>query len=157
MSTLYELVKEIEDFEFIIDDETGEILNADELDNLQMERQTKIEQLCLWRKNLLSDADAYKNEKESFAKKEKAARNKAESLKEYIEYTLGGEKFKTDRVTVSYRRSEVVECSNIFDVDDDYLTYKDPVLNKTKIKEAIKSGINVKGAHLVERNNIQIR
>ena len=137
MAKLYELTSAIENFEFEIDEETGEILNADELDNLQMERQTKIEQLCLWRKNLLSDADAYKREKESFAKKEKPARNKAESLKQYIEYTLNGEKFKTDRVTVSYRRSEVVECSNIFDVDEDYLTYKDPTLNKTNIKEAI--------------------
>ena len=157
MAKLYELTSAIENFEFEIDEETGEILNADELDNLQMERQTKIEQLCLWRKNLLSDADAYKGEKESFAKKEKAARNKAESLKKYIEYTLNGEKFKTDRVTVSYRRSEVVECNNISDVDDDYLTYKEPTLNKTKIKEAIKSGIDVKGVHLVERNNMQIK
>ena len=38
MATLYQLVKEIENFELDIDDTTGEILNMDELDALQLER-----------------------------------------------------------------------------------------------------------------------
>ena len=38
MATLYELVKEIENFDLQIDEETGELLNIDELDALQLER-----------------------------------------------------------------------------------------------------------------------
>lgn len=100
MGRLYDLVREIEDFEFEIDEETGEILNAEDLDNLELEKNEKIEQLCLWIKNLKSDASAYKAEKDSFAKKQKAAENKAESIKNYIAYILAGEKFKTDRGAV---------------------------------------------------------
>lgn len=157
MGKLYDLVREIEDFEFEIDEETGEILNANDLDNLELEKNEKIEQLCLWIKNLKSDAAAYKAEKDSFAKKQKAAENKAESIKNYIAYILAGEKFKTDRVTVSYRKSEQVECLDMSLVDDDYLRFEEPELNKTKIKKALKEGIKVGGCMLVEKQNMQIR
>lgn len=157
MGKLYDLVREIEDFEFEIDEETGEILNANDLDNLELEKNEKIEQLCLWIKNLKSDAAAYKAEKDSFAKKQKAAENKAESIKNYIAYILAGENFKTDRVTVSYRRSEQVECPDMSLVDDDYLRFKEPELDKTKIKKALKDGIKVGGCMLVERQNMQIK
>lgn len=157
MATLYELVREIEDFQLDIDEETGEILNIKDLDNLELEKNEKIEQLCLWIKNLKADAAAYKAEKDSFAKKQKAAENKAESIKNYIDYILAGEKFKTDRVTVSYRKSEQVECLDMSLVDDDYLRYAEPVLNKSKVKEALKQGVKVGGCHLVERRNIQIK
>lgn len=157
MGKLYDLVREIEDFEFEIDEETGEILNANDLDNLELEKNEKIEQLCLWIKNLKSDAAAYKAEKDSFAKKQKAAENKAESIKNHIAYILAGEKFKTDRVTVSYRKSEQVECLDMSLVDDDYLRFEEPELNKTKIKKALKEGIKVGGCMLVEKQNMQIR
>ena len=157
MGRLYDLVREIEDFEFEIDEETGEILNANDLDNLELEKNEKIEQLCLYIKNLKSDAAAYKAEKDSFAKKQKAAENKAESIKNYIAYILAGENFKTDRVTVSYRRSEQVECPDMSLVDDDYLRFKEPELDKTKIKKALKDGIKVGGCMLVERQNMNIK
>ena len=157
MAKLYDLVREIEDFEFEIDEETGEILNAEDLDNLELEKNEKIEQLCLWIKNLKSDAAAYKAEKDSFAKKQKAAENKAESIKNHIAYILAGEKFKTDRVTVSYRKSEQVECLDMSLVDDDYLRFKEPELDKTKIKKALKDGVKVGGCMLVERQNMQIK
>lgn len=157
MGKLYDLVREIEDFEFEIDEETGEILNANDLDNLELEKNEKIEQLCLWIKNLKSDAAAYKAEKDSFAKKQKAAENKAESIKNYIASILAGDKFKTDRVTVSYRKSEQVECLDMSLVDDDYLRFKEPELDKTKIKKALKDGVNVGGCMLVEKQNMQIK
>lgn len=157
MAKLYDLVREIEDFEFEIDEETGEILNANDLDELELEKNEKIEQLCLWIKNLKSDAAAYKAEKDSFAKKQKAAENEAESIKNYIAYILSGEKFKTDRVTVSYRKSEQVECLDMSLVDDDYLRFKEPELDKTKIKKALKDGIKVGGCMLVERQNMNIK
>ena len=157
MGKLYDIVREIEDFEYEIDEETGEILNSNQLDALELERDNKIEQLCLYIKNLKSDAAAYKAEKDSFAKKQKAAENKAESIKNYIAYILAGEKFKTDRVTVSYRKSEQVECLDMSLVDDDYLRFEEPELNKTKIKKALKEGIKAGGCMLVERQNVQIK
>lgn len=157
MATLYELVKEIEDFQFVIDEETGEILNFDELDALQLEKNTKVENICLLIKNLRSDAEAYKAEKNSFEQKRKQAENKADRLTAYVAYILAGDKFKSSRVNVSYRKSEQIECVDMLMVDPDYLRYKEPELDKKKIKDAIKAGVEVKGCQLVERQNLQIK
>ena len=157
MATLYELVKEIENFDLDIDEETGEILNMDELDALQLEKDTKVENICLWVKNLKSDAEAYRSEKKAFEQKIRAAENKAARLTAYVDYILAGDKFKSSKVSVSYRKSEQIECADLLDVDVDYLRYKEPELDKKKIKDAIKAGIEVKGCQLVERQNLQIR
>ena len=66
------------------DQETGEILDSDRLDQLEMERDTKIENIALYIKNLTADAEALKAEKQSFAERQKAAENKVESLKKYL-------------------------------------------------------------------------
>ena len=54
------------------DQETGEILDSDRLDQLEMERDTKIENIALYIKNLTADAEALKAEKQSFAERQKA-------------------------------------------------------------------------------------
>lgn len=154
MSALYEIDNAILS---CIDMETGEILDSDKLEELQMERDQKIENIALWYKNLISDAEAYKAEKNSFADKEKVAKNKAESLKKYLDYALAGDKFKTVRVNISYRRSESVECEDINEVPQDYVVYAEPKLDKTAIKQAIKAGEKVQGCEVVEKQNIQIK
>ncbi len=157
MAKLYEIMNEIENFDFEIDEETGEILNFDALDRLQVARDVKIENLCLWVKNLKSDAEAYKAEKESFAKKQKQAENRAASLHNFIQTVLNGEKFKTDRVTVSYRKSEAIELEDKICVPDKYFVPQEPKLDKIGLKKAIKAGEEFGGVHLVERQNMSIK
>ena len=67
MATLFEIDQAIL---ATIDFETGEILDTDALEALQMEREAKLENIALWVKNLMSDAAAYKAEKEAFEKRE---------------------------------------------------------------------------------------
>ena len=157
MATLYELTDALKNFELYIDEETGEILNSDELDALELERDTKIENIALWVKNLLSDAEAYKREKDNFYSKEKAAKNKAERLKGYLEYVLAGDKFKSDRVTISYRKSESLDIADGANVPDEYLKQVAPTVDKMAIKEAIKEGAVIDGITIVEKQNMQIR
>lgn len=157
MATLYELVKEIENFDLQVDEETGELLNIDELDALQLEKDAKVENICLWIKNLKSDAEAYRTEKKAFEQKIRTAENKAARLTAYVDYILAGDKFKSSKVSVSYRKSEQIECADMLMVDPDYLRFKEPELDKKKIKDAIKAGVEVKGCQLVERQNIQIK
>lgn len=155
MSNLYEIKKEILD---TIDLETGEIIDTDKFNNLQIEFNDKIENIALWYKNLLSEAAAYKAEKEVFAHKQKTAENKAESLKKYLDSALGGRKFNTVKVDVTYRKSTSVYVE---DVEKLLGEYKKSVItisaDKTAIGKALKSGELVQGASLVENNNIQIK
>lgn len=158
MATLYELNDLLNNFELDIDEETGEILNAEALDALEMERNEKIENIALWIKNLKSDAEAYKREKEIFIKKERAAANKADRLKDYLAESLRGEKFKTDRVTISWRKSEAVVLDPLkLDPTAPYMVAQEPKPDKTMIREMLKHGEDVKGASLEVRENIQIK
>ena len=138
-----------------IDMETGEIIDADQLDKLQMERDTKLENVACWIKDLKAEAEAIKTEKQILANRQKVAENKAESLKKYLAYALGGKKFSTAKCAVSFRNTESVEVTEegleaLMKEHDELLTYKAPEPNKTAIKQAIKDGLNVAGVQLVQ-------
>ena len=162
MATLYEIDQAILD---CIDFETGEVIDPEKLSALQMEREVKIENVALWYKNLLSDAEAIKAEKNALAEREAAARSKAESLKKWLTEALNGAKMTTPKVAISFRKSESVEIPDEEEFIDwaqdcectDLLTYKTPTPNKTAIKAAIKQGRAIYGATLTEKNNIQIK
>ena len=162
MASLFEIDQAIMD---CIDMESGEILDIDRLNTLQMERDKKIESVALWIKNLEADAMAYKGQKDVFAEREKAAKNKIESLKKWLTGALNGQKMSTDKVAISFRKSDSVEIENEDGfVDwawkthrDDLLKYTDPTPDKAAIKQAIKSGLTVFGCALVEKMNAQIK
>ena len=145
-----------------IDAETGEIIDADKLDKLTMERDAKIENVALWIKDLKAEAEALKAEKMAFAERQKVAENKAESLKKWLAYALQGEKFKTPKCAISFRKSEAVEVTdeglnNLMKEHDELLTYKAPEPNKTAIKQALKDGLNVAGVKLVQNTSTIIK
>ena len=140
-----------------IDTETGEILDADKLNALQIEREEKLENVALWIKNLKSDAEALKAEKQAFVDRQKAAENKAESLKKWLTEALAGEKFKTTRVAVSFRKTKSVQVADIFALDNSFLKYAEPTPDKVAIKKAIEAGQQVAGATLVENVSCSVK
>ena len=151
---LYELDNEILG---CVDIETGEIFDEAKFEALGLERDAKIENICLWIKNLKAEAEALKIEKDAFAKRQKAAENKMESLKKYITNYLEGTPFESTKVKVSFRKSESIEVTDISKIPEKYLKYKDPDVDKTSIKAAIKQGESFEGLILVENQNIQIK
>lgn len=143
-----------------IDEETGEILDVELLERLEMESEKKTEEIALWIKNLTAEAEALKNEKKAFEERQRAAEKKADSLKDYLSSYLNGRKFKTDRVQVSFRKSESVVIENVQEIEEfdlQYVKYGEPAPDETKIKAALKSGIAIPGARLSENRNIQIK
>lgn len=152
--TLYEIDQAIMN---CLDNETGEIIDAELLDSLQMERTEKIENVACWIKELKAEAEALKAEKLAFAERQKVAENKMESLKKWLAYALNGEKFKTVRASVTFRTSEKVEIADIFKLDENYLRYKEPEADKDAIKKAIKAGQQVAGATLVQSTSVIIK
>lgn len=154
---LYEIESAIMD---CIDEETGEIVDIELLDQLQMQREKKIENILCFIKNLNSDAAQLKEQEKAFGERRKAAEKKAEQLTKYVAGVLNGEKFSTTRAAVTWRKSEQVvidDLKAIMEQDDSYLRYKEPEPDKTAIKAAIKAGIVIKGAHLEECHNMSIK
>ena len=151
---LYEIDQAIMD---CIDMETGEIVNEELLNDLQMERDVKIENVALWIKELKAEAEALKAEKLAFAERQKVTENKMESLKKWLAYALNGEKFKTVRASVTFRTTDKVEVADIYKLDENYLRYKEPEADKDAIKKAIKAGQQVAGATLVPSTSVIIK
>lgn len=155
--TLYELDKAIADFELEVN-EDGEVLNIDELDELQLAREQKIEGISLWVKNLEAEKEAVKHEKDNFADREKRLGKKIDSLKGYLTYALQGEKFSTPKVAVSFRKSESVHITDEYLIPDEYKLFtvvKKP--DKKIIKDALKNGKEIMGCELLEKQNISIK
>ena len=158
--TIYEIDNNIMN---CIDMETGEVIDTEKLNELQMERDAKIENVALWIKELKAEAEAIKNEKQALAERQRVAENKAESLKNWLAYALNGEKFKTAKCSISYRNSESVEVTEegleaLMREHEDLLTYKTPEPNKKAIKDAIKNdGLTVAGVQLVQKTSTIIK
>lgn len=158
---IYEIDRQIME---CVDAETGEIIDLEKLEALQMEREAKIESVALWVKNLAASAKDIREEEKALAERRKAMENKAERLKAYLAEALGGSKFETAKCALSFRSSAAVE------VDDEaaliaYLetNYRDDCLkysvavNKTAVGDILKNGVKVPGAHIAQRSNLQIK
>ena len=157
--TIYEIDQAIME---CVDLETGEIIDTDKLNELELERESKIEGVACWIKDLKAEAEALKNEKQTLAERQRVAENKAESLKKWLAYALQGEKFKTTKCAISFRKSEAVEVTEeglkvLMKEHDELLTYKAPEPNKTAIKQALKDGLSVAGVQLVQNTSVIIK
>lgn len=159
--SLYQINAEIEQaWSAAVDPETGEIISeeaAQAVEQLSMAREEKIENLALYWKNLTAEAEALKNEKLALAARQSATEKKAESIKKYLASSMNGEKYKSEKVAISWRKSESVSVDANAFLPDDYMTFKEPVPNLTAIKKALKAGETIDGATLIASNNIQIK
>lgn len=157
--TLYEINNAIYD---CIDEETGEIIDFDMIEALELERNQKIENLGLWYKNLLADSNALKNEIDVLTERKKQADSKAEQIKAWLTDILAGGKFETSKIKMFYRKSKAVDVDEDFiewakQNNDELLSYKEPTPNKTAIKTLILSGVELLHAKISEKNNLNIK
>lgn len=164
MANLYELDAMIESLLEQEDPETGELLcDMEQLEAVLMERDTKIENIALYIKNKTAEAEAIKTEKMNLEKRQKAAANKAERAKGFLEEYLKGQKFSTPKVAVSYRTSKAVILLPGFmewaNQHNEFLRYKDPEPDKTAITAALKAGDKNLAAYaeLVETKSMSIK
>ena len=164
--TIYEIDKAIENLiENSIDPETGELMISDDaLEQLQMERDAKIENIALKVKELAATANAIKAEADRLAARGKAAENAAKRLKEYLKWTLHGNKFKSNRVSIYYnsRDSVAIEDEAAFIEwakihDDSLLKYADPKISLTAVKEKLDGQQEIPGASIVTNEYIVMR
>lgn len=131
---LYEINTQLANYHMEFDEETGEWINEGDLDALQMARDEKVENLCLWVKNLKAEANAIKTEEQNLADRRKLIEKKADRLEKYIASALGNESFSTPRVAVTFRKSTSV------DIKDEYLI-PDRFMSVSVVRKPIKANI----------------
>lgn len=142
-----------------LNEETGEILSADELHAVEAEAAEKIEATALYLRELDAEAKAAKEEADRMLARVKSMQKRSDYLKAMLLDALHATgKVKTGRVTVSIRTTKAVEIAEGADLPEAYTTVKTTVSpNKVAIKQALLDGVEVPGCHIEERESVQIR
>ena len=163
MRALYDIDQEILD---CVDLETGEILDSEKLDALQMEREKKLEGVALWVKDLKAEAEAVKAEADKLTARKKALDNKIDSIKTWLLAALNGEKLKTPRCNVYQTHSQKVVIDDekaLIDMfmgssfGEKFLRMKEPEIDKNALKDSMKQGCEYEFAHLEATESVVIK
>lgn len=146
-----------------LDAETGEIIDAEQLEALQMERDRKVENVAKWIKNMKSDVAALKAEEESFKRRRQAAENRVKSLTDYLEYALAGQPFESADKSVSIKtvrnggKAPVVFNEDIEFLDPNGLPERfrkvSIEVDVAAVREALEAGEVLDFAHIGERGS----
>ena len=162
MSSIYEINQAILD---CLDPETGEILDMEALEQLQMDRVQKAENVACWRKNLMAMIASIKAEEDALKKRRETLQRRVDGLDGYLAAHFSGEKIETARAVINWRKStgvEVVDKQEAIDylmhiAHDDLLKYKEPDIDKKAAKALLETGVFIPGLVLAERMNLQIK
>lgn len=145
--------------DIVVDEETGEILQADALHAVEAEAADKIEATALYLRELDAEAKAAKDEADRMIARVKSMQKRSDYLKSMlIEALHATGKVKTARVTVSIRTTQAVAVDEGANLPEAYTTVKTTVSpNKIAIKQALLDGVEVPGCHIEERESVSIR
>ena len=143
--TLYEIDSAIMD---CVDEETGEIIDLEKLEALNIERDKKVEGIALAVKNYAAEAKAIKEEEEKLAKRRRSCENAAQRCKDYLSHALDGEKLKTARVSVFYKNSESVAIDDLDSLAEEYIRFQSHRRTRQRLKRRLKPGKRSQGRTL---------
>lgn len=160
--SLYHIDQALEN---LVDHDTGEVLDFDAFEELQMARDAKIEGIVCWTKNLAAEAKAIREEEKELAERRRALEAKRDKLLGYVDRALDGAPFQTARCSVTYRKSTAVEITSMealvkWCMDNGYdgkVTYAAPTVAKSDITAMLKAGTAIDGAELVTRMNMGVK
>lgn len=142
----------------MVDPETGEIMDWDAFDALQMERNAKIENLACWIKNLSATAKEIREEELRLQERRKNLERMVETRKAWLENALCGQKFETPRCVVLFRKTTSVDIDDMQAViawaettgHTECVRYKAPEISKTEVAKILKTGAEIPGAVLAQ-------
>ena len=163
MAKLYELDQKINELiANSIDPETGEVSDGfiEKLDALNMERNEKIDNIMRLYKNLISDAAGWEAEEKRLSELKKSAKNRAESLKNYLSRDMEAcvEKVTSEHGKIGCRKSEKVVVQDVDTLPEEFKKVKVEVkADLISLKNALKEDRKIDGVSLEEHQNIQIK
>jgi len=160
----YEIDAEIQKWTDLLVDEDGVINEEAEeaLQSLEAADEAKTEGVLLAIKGMTAEAEAIRNEEKQLADRRHQLEKKADGLKAFIQTRLAGEKFKTPRVAVSYRKTTSVEVEDgvwmFWPVNvQDECTKVNVTVDKPALKKLLTAGNEIQGARLVEGQSMTIK
>ena len=148
----------------LIDEDTGEIADFEAFENLNIERERKIEFLCKSIKEAPVLADALQAEIKRLQDKKASIVSKAEKYKAFLQGYLGGEKYKSPMFSCYYGKTAEVtgdmDKLKSWCLDNgksEYLKFTEPELKMSEIKKALSGGVTIPGIGLQDKQYLCIR
>jgi hypothetical protein len=140
-------------------DENGEFYEFDDLRELEIKREDKINNTVYFLKNTEAMIKALKDEEKILADRRKILENKASRVKMFLNRFLEvGKKLETPRFKIGWRKSETVEIIDSSFLSSEYAKRETTIKpDKKAIKQALKAGKNINGVELKTNNNLQIK
>ena len=139
----------------------------DTLDGMEQELVRKAENVAVYIKNMESEAKTLKAEEDKLKVRRQAKENAAKRMREYLMDCMKQaniSKIDEPRAVISVRNNpESVEISDETEFigwaadHDEYLRYKTPEINKTAVKNALKSGAEIPFASLTRSQSLTIK
>lgn len=145
------------------DEETGEFDTAllERLNAIQESFEVKAQNCALVCLELRDRKEAIKREIERLQSLLKRAERGEKWLTEYLDENVksaGYERIDGARVSISFRSSEETVIDNMDELPKEFIKEKVTYApDKTAIKQAIKAGKEVNGAHIEKKKNLQIK
>ena len=163
---LYELTRQKQDLLDAIADMDHEDLElsdavGDTLDALNEAIEAKAETIAKYIRTLEEESVAIKSEEDRLKKRRSVQDAKVERMKTYLHDMLDDaqiDKVKGTLFTIGFRKSQAV-CVLDLDTLPEALKRTKTIVeaDKTAIKQALKEGLDVPGAVLVDNRNLSIR
>ena len=165
MANIYEITQDyLKLMELASDPEIDPEIIADTFEGLDGELEIKAENYAKIMKNLEGDLAALKAEEERLAKKRKAIENNIKRMKAALQEAMeltGKTKFKTQLFSFGIQKNPpavVMDEQYLENIPAQYLIPQDPKIDKQKIKEDLKAGVDLEGiAHLEQGASLRIR
>lgn len=161
--SLYELNTKIKscfvlDEDHVVSAEDGEILNLEQFEALEMEKADKVENLACYVKNLRAKAAACSAEATVLNSRAMAYLKEAARSENYLAGVLYGEKFESPRCKITWRKSEICNILSLDEIPAEYKKEKIEIIAvKADIKKALKAGVDVPGAEIIEKLNMTLK
>ena len=148
-----------------VDAETGEFLNSEDdikeyVINLRLSKEQKLNNIEDLKLEFSASIDAIKTKIERLNNRKKSFEKYIDNMVNLQLMLLDNQKLETEQYLFSIRKSEAVNIDEIiFDMKDERFTRTTIKVDadKTAIKKALKDGINVMGASLEQKMNLQVK
>ena len=164
MATIYELTDEyVELLNMLEDPDIDPDVLADTMEGLSGEIEVKADGYAKVIAELNAAIAGLKAEIERLTNRKTTMENNVKYLKSTLQFameTTGKTKFKTELFSFGIQKnpaSVVIDEPYLENIPDKYLIPQDPKIDKVKIKEDLKAGIDIGIAHLEQSQSLRIR
>lgn len=163
--TLYQIADQyIDSMKALQDMDIDEQTLADTLEGLSGDMEVKSTNVAMFMRNLENTAAAIKEAEKAMAERRKVIENRIDRIKIYLKDNMertGITKIECPYFVISVKKNPpALKITEEEKIPNEYFTIPEPpppVLDKAKLKDALKGGATIEGAELTAGTSLQIK